>query len=45
MLLLNVNAFANNILTDIKLSKTHLVNIIQSGEFLGNMIGKLGKEA
>ena len=30
--------------TDIKLSKAQLTEIIQSSEFLSNIIGKLGKE-
>ena len=30
---------------DIKLIEAHLSKIIQSGGLLGNMIGKLGKEA
>ena len=30
--------------TDVKLSKVQLSKIIQSGEFLGNMIGKLGRK-
>ena len=34
-------AFANNISTDIKLSKTQLSKMIQSGGFLGNLLGKL----
>ena len=29
----------------IKVSKAQISNIIQSGEFLGNIIGKLGREA
>ena len=31
--------------TDTKLSKAQLSKIIQSGRFLGNMIGNLGKKA
>ena len=31
--------------TDIRPSKAQLSEIIQSGGFLGNMIGKLGKDA
>ena len=34
-------AFANHSLTDIKLSKTQLSKMIQSGGFLGNLLGKL----
>ena len=34
-------AFAENTLTDIKLSKTQLSKMIQSGGFLGNLLGKL----
>ena len=34
-------AFAKNTSTDIKLSKTRLSKIIQSGGFLGNLLGKL----
>ena len=30
--------------TDVKLSKVQLSKIIQSGEFFGNMIGKLGRK-
>ena len=32
-------AFANNLSTDIKLSKTQLTKMIQSGGFLGNLLG------
>ena len=32
-------AFANNSSTDIKLSKTHLFKMIQSGKFLGSLFG------
>ena len=35
-------AFAKNTSTDIKLSKTQLSKMIQSGGFLGNLLGKLG---
>ena len=35
------NAYVNNISTDIKLSKTQLSKIIQSGGFLGALLGKL----
>ena len=34
-------AFANHSSTDIKLSKTQLSKMIQSGGFLGNLLGKL----
>ena len=34
-------AFAKNTSTDIKLLKTQLSKMIQSGEFLGNLLGKL----
>ena len=34
-------AFAKNASTDIKLSKTQLSRMIQSGGFLGNLLGKL----
>ena len=35
------NAFANHSSIDIKLSKTQLSKVIQSGGFLGNLLGKL----
>ena len=35
------NAFENNMLTNIKLSKAQISKIIQSGEFLGSLLGKL----
>ena len=35
------NAYNNNSATDIKLSKTQIKKIIQSGEFLGNLLSKL----
>ena len=35
------NAFANNMMTDINLSKAWLSKIIQSGGFLGALLGKL----
>ena len=35
------NAINNNLATDIKLSKTQLKKIIQSGGFLGKLLGKL----
>ena len=38
------NAFANDVFTDIKVSKAELAKIIQSVEFLGKRMGKLGKE-
>ena len=31
--------------TDIKLDKDQLTNVIQSGGFLGNSVGKSGKKA
>ena len=34
-------AFSKNASTDIKLSKTQLSKLIQSGEFLGNLLGEL----
>ena len=36
-------AFANQTSTDIKLSKTQLSNIIQSGEYFGRLLGPLLK--
>ena len=36
-----LKAFAKNTSTDIKLSKTQLSKMIQSGGFLGNLLGKL----
>ena len=36
-------AFANNSATDIKLSKTQLSKMIQSGGFLGKLLGPLLK--
>ena len=36
-----INAFANNILMDIKLSKAQLSKIIEWGGFLGAFLGKL----
>ena len=36
-------AFANHLSTDIKLSKTQLSNMIQSGGFLGRLLGPLLK--
>ena len=35
------NAFENNMSTDIKLSKTQISKIIQSGGFLGSLLSKL----
>ena len=35
------NEFGNNMLTDIKLSKTQKTKIIQSGGFLGSLLSKL----
>ena len=37
------NAFSNNSSVDIKFSKTQLSRMIQSGEFLGNLLGPLLK--
>ena len=37
------NAFNNNMSTDIKLSKTQINKIIQSGGFLGKLLGPLLK--
>ena len=34
-------AFANNLSTDVKFSKTQLLKMSQSGGFLGNLLGKL----
>ena len=36
-------AFSNHLSTDIKLSKTQLLKMIQSGEFLGRLLGPLLK--
>ena len=38
------NSFANNMSTDIKLSKDELYEIIQLDGFLGSWLGKLGKK-
>ena len=38
-----LKAFANNLLADIKLSKTQLSKMIQSGGFLGRLLGPLLK--
>ena len=35
------NAFENNMSTDIKLSKTQIYKLIQSGGFLGSLLRKL----
>ena len=35
------NAFTNNMSTDLKLSKTQISEIIQSGGFLGSLLSKL----
>ena len=35
------NAFNNNVSTDLKLSKAQIYKIIQSGGFLGALLGKL----
>ena len=35
------NAFNNNMLTDLKLSKAHISKIIPSGGFLGSLLSKL----
>ena len=37
------NVFNNNTSTDLKLSKTHISKIIQSGGFLGRLLGPLLK--
>ena len=37
-------SFANNMSTDIKLSKAQISKIIQSGRFLGSWLEKLGKK-
>ena len=37
------NAFHNNMLTDLKLSPAQISNIIQSGGFLGRLLGPLLK--
>ena len=37
------NPFPNNKSTDIRLSKAQIFEIIQSGRFLGKMLGKLDK--
>ena len=42
-LLLTNRAFANHLSTDIKLSKTQLSKMIQSGEFLCKLLGPLLK--
>ena len=35
------NAFENNMSTDIKLSKTQISKIIQSGRFLGSLLSRI----
>ena len=35
------NAFKNNMLADMKLSKTQISKKIQSGEFLGSLLSKM----
>ena len=35
------NAFNNNMLTDLKLSKAHISKITQCGGFLGSLLNKL----
>ena len=37
------NSFNNNVSTDLKLSKTQIFKIIQSGVFLGRLLGPLLK--
>ena len=39
----NLKAFANNLSADIKLSKTQISKMIQSGGFLGRLLGPLLK--
>ena len=39
------NAFANNMLTDIKFGKAHISKIIKSGGSFGSWLGNLGKKA
>ena len=39
------NAFANNMSTDIKLSKVQISKIIQSGGSFGSWLGNLGKKS
>ena len=39
------NAFANNMSTDIKLSKAQMSKTIQSGGSFGSWLGSLGKKA
>ena len=39
------NVFANNISTDIKVSKAQLFNIIQSGRSFGSWLANFGKKA
>ena len=44
LLTITKNAFANNMLTDIKLSKTQISKIIQSVGYFGSQLGNLGKK-
>ena len=39
------NVFANNMSTDVKLSKTQISKIIQSGRSFGSLLGSIGKKA
>ena len=39
------NAFANNISTDIRLSKNQIAKLIQSGESFDSWLGNLGNKA
>ena len=39
------NAFANNMATDTKLSKTQIFKIIRSSGFFGSWLGNLGKKS
>ena len=39
------NAFANNMSTDIRLSKAQICKTIQSGWSVGSWLGNLGKKA
>ena len=38
-----INAFNNNMSTDLKLSRTQIFKIIQSGGFLGSLLSKLAR--
>ena len=40
-----INAFANNMSADIKLSKTKISKIIHSDEYFGSWLGNLGRKA